>query len=128
MEKRYLLNTNLLIYYSRNEFKNEETKILIRKILNESFNISFITQIEFLGWQKHTEESIAQATEFINSANTYQLNDEIIDKTISIRRGKNIKIPVAIIAVTCMINNLTLLTRNNEDFNGLELKIKNPFQ
>ncbi|MDQ8004032.1 MAG: hypothetical protein REI64_04465 [Pedobacter sp.] len=51
-----------------------------------------------------------------------------ITKTISIRKTKKIKLPDALLAATAIINDFTLLTRNVDDFVGIDdLKIENPW-
>jgi hypothetical protein len=38
-------------------------------------------------------------------------------------------LPDAVIAATCLVNNFTLVTRNQKDFEGINgLKIYNPFE
>lgn len=48
----YLIDTNVSIYHT----KGSENSIdfISRVIVQKIFNISIITKIEFLGWNKHT--------------------------------------------------------------------------
>jgi predicted nucleic acid-binding protein len=56
------------------------------------------------------------------------LADDVVDKTIEIRRNQKIKLPDAVIAATAMIHNYTLISRNDEDFRHISgLKYLNPF-
>ena len=128
MGKKYLIDTNILIYYFANQIpKKELSKIEI--IFEEFFNVSIITKIEFLGWNKHTENGFLKSKEFINNANVININDEIADSTIKIRRETNVKLPDAIISATALFNNLILITRNEEDFERVKnLEIYNPFE
>ena len=48
ISNKLLLDTNIIIYY----FNGIITDSKIDQILKESFNISIITKIEFLSWQK----------------------------------------------------------------------------
>lgn len=58
-----------------------------------------------------------------------ELEQSIKIKTAEIRKAYRIKLPDAIIAATALIYNLTLLTRNTIDFNGIKgLKIINPWE
>ena len=54
MDKEYLVDTNILIYYFADVIPEKELN-RIEKIFISFFNISIITKIEFLGWEKHTD-------------------------------------------------------------------------
>ena len=57
------------------------------------------------------------------------VNEDVADRAIEIRQGKKIKLPDAVIAATALLNNLTLATRNVDDFKDVEgLLIHNPFK
>ncbi len=52
----YLIDTNILIYHTRG---SEESISFMTSILSQkTFNISVITKIEFLGWDKHTPDGV----------------------------------------------------------------------
>ena len=54
--------------------------------------------------------------------------DKLIEqKAINIRQHKKMKLGDSIIAATALVNNLTIVTRNESDFYGLGLTIYNPF-
>lgn len=56
------------------------------------------------------------------------LDNSIADKAIELKRKTNIKLADAVIAATALMNNLSLATRNKEDFKDLEgLEVYNPF-
>jgi len=123
----YLIDTNILIYYFNDNIPVEQNG-KIENILNNSFNISLITKIEFLGFPRHTDNSFKRAEEFLSHAETYNLSSEIIDKTIKLRRNYKIKLPDAIIAATTLNNDFVLITRNEQDFNNIKnIEIFNPF-
>jgi len=125
--KEYLLDTNILIYHFADTIPKKEVN-KIEEIFRTSFNISILTKIEFLGWEKHTEEGFEKAQEFIGFANVISMTDEIVDLTIDIRRQSKIKLPDAVIAATSLNNNLILITRNDKDFKDIKgLEIYNPF-
>ena len=126
--KNYLLDTNILIYYLAGDIPKKEL-VKIKNILNKSFNISIITKIELLGWNKHSPEGYKLAEEFIEFASVINITDEISDLTIKIKKNSKIKLPDAVIAATCLNDNLILVTRNDKDFKDIQdLEIYNPFK
>ncbi len=84
--KRYLLDTNILIYYLADAIPPEKVRD-VEAMLTSSFRISIITKIEFLGWKKHTPEGYAMAEDFIHPAEVYSLTDTIADSAIHLRRA-----------------------------------------
>ncbi len=116
----YLIDTNVVIYYF-NGLTQDET---LHDVITTSFNISIITKIEFLGWgQFLADESLYfKAKEFISYANVFELNEEIAEQTIALRQRFKTKTPDSIIAATSLINNLTVVTNNSDDFNRLGVK------
>jgi hypothetical protein len=127
MEKDYLVDTNILIYYFADAIPKKELD-LIEKISKTSFNISVITKIEFLGWEKHTEVGFEKARKFVDFADVIPLTNEIANLTIDIRRICKIKLPDAVIAATALHTNLIIVTRDEDDFKDVEgLRIYNPF-
>ena len=127
MGTRFLIDTNILIYYFDGKFP-EQIRERIHGIFQTSFHISVISKIEFLGWQKLSEEARVQARKFIENAGIYSLSENIVEETILLKRKKKIKLLNAIIAATCLLNGFCLFTRNTNDFLGIEgLKTFNPF-
>lgn len=125
--KNYLLDTNIIIYYWKEEIPGKEND-KIEHILKTSFNISIITKIELLGWKKHTAQGFMKAKDFLGSASVIPLDNSLAEATIDIRRIYNIKLAGAVIAATALLNDLVLVTRNERDFESLDnLEIYNPF-
>ena len=118
---KLLLDTNIIIYY----FNGLITDNKIDKILKKSFNISIITKIEFLSWQKLREDKVLEqkALAFISHANVYELTDEIADKVIDIRQRYRVKTPDAIIGATAVVHGFDIVTNNVADFKNLDLEI-----
>ena len=53
--------------------------------------------------------------------------DEIVDRTINLRKQSKIKLPDAIVAATAMVYKYVLITRNISDFKNIEgLKLLDP--
>lgn len=126
--KKYLIDTNILIYYFADTIPQKEVA-MVEEIFKTSFGISIITKIEFLGWGKHTKEGYEKAKEFLGYAKTIQLNNKIAEHSIELRRNCKIKLPDAVIAATAHYKDLILVTRNSKDFKDVEgLELYNPFQ
>ncbi len=57
------------------------------------------------------------------------MGDEVVEQTIRLRKEYKIKLPDAIIAATAINHNLTLITRNEKDFEKIsEVDFINPFE
>ena len=125
--KHYLFDTNILIYYFADTLPVQEIPE-IERILKESFYISIITKIEFFGFEKYSQDKFSRELDFIGYATVIPLTDEIADTVIYIRRKTRVKIPDAIVAATCLTEDLTLITRNEKDFRDITgLDLYNPF-
>jgi toxin FitB len=128
MGKKYLIDTNILIYYLANQIPEKEIE-KIEEIFMTSFNISVVTKIEFLGWNKHTDEGFKESKEFTEKANVFFIDEIIMEKSIELKRKKNIKLADSIISATSLINDFVLITRNEDDFKNIKkLEIYNPFK
>lgn len=128
MGKRYLLDTNIIIYYLGGVLP-EPARQFTDNVLMHQANLSVISRIELLSWISLTQTALDALQEFIDNANVIGLEDDIISNTILIRKyNKKIKLPDAIIAATCLTHNLALISRNKSDFKDIKgLDLINPF-
>jgi predicted nucleic acid-binding protein len=118
----YLIDSNVVIAYLDNKLPANGMKIL-HSIIDDIPQISIITKIEVLRFNT-IAESYRILQDFISESIVLNLNEIVVDSTISICRSRKIKLPDAIIAATALVNNYTLITRNVSDFKmivGLEL-------
>ncbi len=123
---RFLIDTNILIYHTKGS--QDSIDFLNDIIIQRLFNISILTKIEFLGWDKHTHDGFIKCKQLIEHANIYAVDENIANKAIELRKETNIKLVDAVIASTALLNNLKLATRNVDDFKTIErLEIINPF-
>ncbi|NOT84307.1 MAG: type II toxin-antitoxin system VapC family toxin [Methylococcaceae bacterium] len=123
--QRYLLDTNILIYYFNGDME-AVVKNKISTLIRESFQISVISKMEFLGFAFNFQER-QRAMQFVECATIRTLSDEVVQRVIDIRQENHIKLPDTIIAATAMQHSAILVTRNIKDFKTLELEIYNPF-
>jgi predicted nucleic acid-binding protein len=123
----FLVDTNTLIYHAAGSPVAKE--YLASLIATRAFNISVITRIEFLGWHAQTPEGFEKCQRLVALSHVLPVSEEVADRAIDLRRYKNVKVADAIIAATALVNDLTLVTRNPDDFKGIiALKVVNPFQ
>ncbi len=115
MAKRYLIDTNVIIDFSANRIPKIGSELL-SKCFDEDPRISIITKIELLGFPFVTPVII----DLVKVSSIIGLTDEIVDRTILIRKQHKIKLPDAIIAATAMGSELTLLSRNSADFRKIK--------
>jgi predicted nucleic acid-binding protein len=126
---KYLWDTNTAIYYLQQEFPPNAEKFIDDLIIDEQPVISAITEIELLCWKTATEKDLQLLHNFINDALVIELEQAIKLKTADIRKAHRIKIPDAIIASTALIYDLTLVTRNTDDFKNIQgIKLINPWE
>ena len=76
--------------------------------------------MELLGNKDISSKELVALEAFINNAIVINLDEEIILETIKIRKKYSIKLPDAIIAATCLVNNLLLITNNFRDFSKID--------
>jgi predicted nucleic acid-binding protein len=123
MEQKYLIDTNVLIDAQMNRLPSKGLEFLT-KVINKHFIISFITQIEYLGYKNISKSSEA----FISLADIIEIDKPIIQACIDIRKNYIIKVPDAIIAATALCRDLILVTNNEDDFINLrDLTVINPY-
>lgn len=115
-----VFDTNILIdYLSGNLLAYKELK------LYKNPQISIITKMEILvGASKDNQEMIR---EFLDNFTIINLNEEIVEVAVGIRKEHKIKLPDAIIWATAKYSNSLLITRNTKDFPAQAPDIKIPY-
>ncbi|HZY40191.1 MAG TPA: type II toxin-antitoxin system VapC family toxin [Mucilaginibacter sp.] len=123
----YLLDTNAVINYLDATLPGPAMQF-ISTIVDDNCNISVITKMETLGYAfKNVSEQRTMET-FVSGSNVLLINDDVVNKTIAIRKTKKIKLPDAIIAATALVYGFTLISRNISDFVNIRgLRVIDPF-
>jgi len=123
MGQKYLIDTNVLIDAQMGRL-SEKGLDFLANVINENFIISFITQIEYLGYNDIPKSS----EEFIALAEVIEIDKVIIQNCIGLRKKHKIKLPDAIIAATALVHNLVLMTNNEKDFAEIQnMTVVNPY-
>ncbi|MDR3695072.1 type II toxin-antitoxin system VapC family toxin [Mucilaginibacter sp.] len=126
MEQGYLIDSNIVIGYLNNKLPADGMKIM-HSIIDDIPQISVITKIEILRFNT-IPESYKVLHDFVSESKILDLNEIVVDNTISICKSRRIKLPDAIIAATALVNDFTLITQNISDFKGISgLKLLNPW-
>ncbi|MFN5417182.1 MAG: type II toxin-antitoxin system VapC family toxin [Flavobacteriia bacterium] len=116
--EKFLIDTNVIIDFLAGKFSKNDSKF-INSIIVKTPIISVITKIEVLGF-KTNQKDYQILSKFISECIVLNLNEEVTKTTIELRKQNSIKLPDAIIASTCLVYDLKLLTRNVSDFKNLE--------
>ncbi|MFC1223652.1 type II toxin-antitoxin system VapC family toxin [Pedobacter sp. BG31] len=126
MAERYLIDTSAVIKYLNGTFSPKGLKYMDDIVDVESV-ISFISEIELQVWRPTNPDDIFVYQKFVSISIVLGLQDGIIAETIRVRKTYNLKLPDALIAATCLVNNLTLIADNDRDFAKVKsLKCINP--
>jgi len=120
VKMRYLLDTNILIYYLNGDKKAID---FVDKNLKESA-ISSITYLEILVFS-YDEEEDKQVRDFLELFKIYDVEKKVLDMAIKNYRKKKVKMADNLIGSTAKIYGLSLVTRNVDDFRNMELNILN---
>ena len=123
--EQYLIDTNVVSDYFSASFDLSGMNFM-DGVMNSVPNISVITQIELLCW-KTSDATSQNVSSFVKDSVIFNIDTDIVEQRIEIRKNKKIKTPDAIIAATALTNNYTLVTNNEKDFAGIpRLKLVNP--
>jgi predicted nucleic acid-binding protein len=126
MGQRFLIDTNVIIGVLKNDIPKQNMPKFI-EIINSSFIVSTVVNIETLGFKGITPKDKSETERFLSQATVIYIDKLIEHKAIEIRQQKKMKLGDSIIAATALVNDLTIVTRNETDFYGLGLMIYNPF-
>jgi len=120
------MDSNAVIEFLGETLPSNGSLWLEQLVGNNQHCLSVINRIELLSYNGDPSEMQVFA-DFIEASSILPLTEEVILKTIEIRKHVNIKLPDAIIAATALVHNLTLITRNVADFKRVTgLTLVNP--
>jgi len=120
---KYLLDTNIIIYYLNGDEK--AINFVDNNLKNSA--ISSLTFLEILVFPYDKVEE-QQVRDFLELFKIYDVKREILNIAINNYRKKKVKMADNIIGSTANFYDLTLVTRNVNDFKNMELDILNIYQ
>lgn len=114
---KYLADTNAVLYMlSGNE--------CMCPYLKDDFAVSAITFMELLSYPGIQEEEEKAIRSFLNECELLQIDSEIMEQTITLRRAYKIKLPDAIIAATAITHSMSLITADTGFNKIIELSLE----
>lgn len=103
MKIDFIADTNFLIYL-------HEGNRIVEPFLEYNFGISFISEVELLGFHGISKSEETKLKLLLNDCFQLDWNLKIKDQTILLKRKHAIKLPDAIIAATSMVYDIPLVT------------------
>lgn len=89
-----LLDTNIVLYLLSGD---EDLSILL---YNKKLYVSFVTQLELLGYKDITEQEQGEVRSFLEDCIVIDINNQIKKEVIKIKQSRKIKLPDSIILAT----------------------------
>jgi predicted nucleic acid-binding protein len=125
MGNKYLVDTNVAVDFLDNKLPQKANTFLE----NGEIYISVITRIELLGWNGISPKQLVTLSSFISYATEINLEEDVVQTTIFLRKKHKIKLPDALIAATAIAKGFILVSRNEKDFSKIsELQFANPYK
>lgn len=103
MKIDFIADTNFLVYI-------HEGNTAVEPFLKYNFGISFISEVELLGFKEITKSEETKLKQLIYDCFNIEWNNKIKEQVIELRKKYTIKLPDAIIAATSIIYSLPLVT------------------
>jgi predicted nucleic acid-binding protein len=88
--------------------------------------ISVVTWMEVLAGSP--DDAQLETRRFLADFKLLELDQAVADHTVSLRRGRRLKLPDAIIWATAQVHSLLLVTRNTRDFPQDEPGVRMPYR
>lgn len=103
-----LLDSNIVLYLLNGE------QTLIPLLEEKQLYVSFITQLETLGYKGISEKESKKIKSFLNECIIIDVNPVIKDFTIKLRQEYSLKLPDSIIIATSLYLNAPLITADTD--------------
>jgi len=108
-----LLDTNIILYLLSGD------KILSDLLYNKKLYISFVTQLELLGYQGITIDEQNHIEEFLKDCIIIDINNQIKREVIMLKREEKVKLPDSIILGTSKYLGMPVIT-SDKDISKIE--------
>jgi len=105
---RLFVDTNIVLYLLSG---NETLAALLHE---KELYISFVTQLELLGYHGISEKDQKVMEEFLSQCIIIDINNRIKDEVINLRKNYKIKLPDCIIIASSLYLNMPLITADSD--------------
>lgn len=120
---KVLLDSNIIIYSAISEYA-----FLHKFLKDKRLYVSAISYLEVLGFDKLSEKDRKYFELFFNEISIIPIDNSVLIRAVKLKQQKKITLGDSIVAASCLINKLPLITRNSDDYDWINtLKIINPF-
>ena len=117
----FVSDTNILVYHAGGE---ESAVAFFNEHQRDIFYVPSIVVAEFLSYPLIIESSVNAFKSFVSQMIVVNLDFAIAELAADIRRRHRVKLMDAVVALTALTTNATLVTKNTRDFKrivGLQL-------
>jgi predicted nucleic acid-binding protein len=104
---KFVLDTNAAIFLLK-------TETVPATLNNADLFISIISRIELLSKPDISPDDIQEIKDFLIDVTAVDINEDVENETIALRRSTKIKLPDCIIAATSIVLGATLLTADDQ--------------
>jgi toxin FitB len=119
-----LLDSNIIIYSAQLEYSH-----LRELIAEKSPVVSALSYLEVLGYHQLTDEQRQYFDDFFQAAQVLPISRDVLAQAAVLRQQRRMTLGDAIIAGTALVYDLTLVTRNVNDFRWITgLNLLNPLE
>lgn len=118
MKIDFIADTNFLIYI-------HEGNQNVLPFMNYNFGISFISEIELLGFNGLSKSEEIKLKQLLKDSFIIEWNSKIKEQTIELRKKYSIKLPDAIIAATSIVYEIPLVTADKGFFQNFRIRFNN---
>jgi predicted nucleic acid-binding protein len=107
-----ILDTNIVLYLLNGD------QVLSELLNQKKLYLSFISQLELLGFRGITAKQQTEINKFIQECIVIDINEEIKKEVISLRKKTKLKLPDCIVLATARFLSLPLIT-SDQDFRSI---------
>ena len=119
-----LLDSNIIIYASKPGYQT------IREFISgKNLAVSAVSYVEVLGFNNLSIKEKQYYEEFFSLVTILPLSWGVLTKAVGIRQCRKTTLGDSLVAASALEFNLTLVTRNVDDFKSIDgLQVINPFE